>query len=68
MADISKTAAGKITGGHMVARALKDKGIGRIFSLCGGFTNPILIGCLDHGIDVVGCRSEMEAGFMAVAT
>ena len=68
MADISKTAAGKITGGHLLARALKDKGINRIFSLCGGFINPILIGCHDYDIDVVGCRSEMEAGFMAAAT
>ena len=27
MTDISKTLDGKITGGHMLARALKEKGI-----------------------------------------
>ncbi len=68
MKDISKTADGKITGGHLLARALKDKGITRIFSLCGGFTNPVTIGCLDYGIDIVATRNEMEAGFMAAAT
>jgi len=47
MKDISKTRDGKITGGHMLARALKYKGIERIFSLCGGFINPVTIGCLD---------------------
>ena len=68
MKDISRTAVGKITGGHMLARALKDKGVERIFSLCGGFINPATIGCLDYGIDVVSVRNEMEAGFMAAAT
>jgi len=68
MVDISKTLDGKITGGHMLAKALKDKGVKRVFALCGGFINPIYIGCLDHGIEVVGTRNEMEAGFMAAAT
>lgn len=60
--------AGKVSGGHMLVQALKEKGIERIFSLCGGFLNPILIGCREHGIDVVATRNEMEAGFMANAT
>ena len=68
MKDISKTVDGKITGGHLLARALKDKGINRIFSLCGGFINPVTIGCLDYGIDIVSVRNEMEAGFMAAAS
>ena len=68
MTDISKAPEGKIAGGHMLARALKEKGIDRVFALCGGFINPILIGCLDHDIDIVTARSEMEAGFMATAT
>lgn len=67
MIDLSKTAPGKITGGHMLARALRDKGIDRVFSLCGGFINPIYMGCLDYGIEVVGTRNEMEAGFLATA-
>ena len=68
MTDISKAPKGKIAGGHMLARALKEKGIDRVFALCGGFINPILIGCLDYDIDIVTARSEMEAGFMAAAT
>jgi acetolactate synthase-1/2/3 large subunit len=67
MIDLSKTAPGKITGGHMLARALRDKGVDRVFSLCGGFINPIYMGCLDYDIEVVGTRNEMEAGFLATA-
>ncbi len=65
--DISKTLEGKITGGHMLARAMAAKGVKRVFALCGGFINPIFMGCHDHGIEVIGCRNEMEAGFMAAA-
>ena len=68
MKDISKTQPGKITGGHMLARALKAKGIDRVFSICGGFINPIYMGCLEYGIEVVGTRNELEAGFLATAT
>jgi len=68
MKDLRQTRDGKITGGHMLARAMKAKGIDRIFSLCGGFINPIYMGCLDHNIEVVGTRNEMEAGFLATAT
>ena len=65
--DISKTLEGKITGGHMLARAMAAKGVKKVFALCGGFINPIFMGCHDYGIEVVGCRNEMEAGFMAAA-
>ena len=68
MTDISKAPEGKMSGGHILARALKDKGIEKVFSLCGGFINPIFIGLSDYGIDVISCRSEMEAGFLATAT
>jgi len=68
MIDIGSTAAGKITGGAMLARALRDKGVKRVFSLCGGFINPIYMGCEQYGIEVVGTRNEMEAGFLATAT
>lgn len=66
--DLSKAAEGKISGGHFLARAIKAKGINQIFTLCGGFTNPLLIACLDFEIDVVAARNEMEAGFLAAAT
>lgn len=68
MKDLSHTAPGKIAGGHMLARALRAKGVDRVFSLCGGFINPIYMGCQDYGIEVIGTRNEMEAGFLATAT
>lgn len=68
MTDISQAPEGKIAGGHMLARAMKAKGIDRIFALCGGFINPALIGCQDYDIDIVAARNELEAGFMAAAT
>ena len=68
MNDISKTKSGKITGGHLLARSIRDKGITRIFSLCGGFINPVTIGCLDNDIEIISARNEMEAGFLAAAT
>ena len=54
MVDLGNTAPGKITGGAMLARALRDKGTDRVFSLCGGFINPIYMGCLEYGIEVIG--------------
>lgn len=63
----TKPLAGKITGGHALAKAMSAKGIDRIYSLCGGFINPIYDACADYGIEIVGCRNELEAGFIATA-
>jgi acetolactate synthase-1/2/3 large subunit len=68
MTDAAKPLAGKIAGGHLLAKAMADKGIKRIFSVCGGFINPAYMGCEQFGIEVIGCRNELEAGFMAAAT
>lgn len=68
MSDTGKPLAGKVAGGHVLAKAMADKGIRRIFSVCGGFINPVYMGCKEYGIEVVGCRNELEAGFMAAAT
>lgn len=59
---------GRMQGGSILAKAMALKGIKRVFSLCGGFLNPIYDGCLEYGVEVVGTRNEMEAGFMASAT
>jgi acetolactate synthase-1/2/3 large subunit len=59
---------GRMQGGQILAKAMALRGIKRVFSLCGGFLNPIYDGCLEYGVDVVGTRHEMEAGFMASAT
>lgn len=63
-----QTLTGKMQGGHILAKAMALKGIKRVYSLCGGFLNPIYDGCLEHDVEVVGTRHEMEAGFMASAT
>lgn len=59
---------GKMQGGQILAKAIALKGIRRVYSLCGGFLNPIYDGCLKYDVEVVGTRNEMEAGFMASAT
>ena len=63
-----KPISGKMQGGSILAKAMALKGIKRVFSLCGGFLNPIYDGCLENGVEVVGTRHEMEAGFLASAT
>ena len=57
----------KMQGGSILAKAIAHKGINQVFSLCGGFLNPIYDGCLDNGVEVIGARHEMEAGFMGNA-
>jgi acetolactate synthase-1/2/3 large subunit len=59
---------GRMQGGQILAKAIALKGINRVYSLCGGFLNPIYDGCLEYDVEVVGTRNEMEAGFMASAT
>ena len=39
-----------ISGGHLVAKALKQEGVDTIFTLCGGHIIDIYDGCLDEGI------------------
>lgn len=59
--------SGRMQGGTVLAKAMALKGIKKVFSLCGGFLNPIYDGCLDNDVEVIGTRHEMEAGFMANA-
>jgi acetolactate synthase-1/2/3 large subunit len=54
-----------ITGGHLVAKALRAEGIDTIFTLCGGHIIDIYDGCLDEGIKVVDVRHEQVAAHAA---
>lgn len=54
-----------VSGGHLVARALKAEGIDVIFTLCGGHIIDIYDGCVDEGIDVVDVRHEQVAAHAA---
>ena len=56
---------GRITGGHLVAKALKNEGIDTIFTLCGGHIIDIYDGCLDEGIRIIDVRHEQVAAHAA---
>ena len=57
--------AGVISGGHLVAKALKNEGVDTIFTLCGGHIIDIYDGCLDEGIRIVDVRHEQVAAHAA---
>jgi acetolactate synthase-1/2/3 large subunit len=48
----------KITGGHLLVRALKSHGIKRLYSIPGAPLFPVYEGCLDEGIEVIVGRHE----------
>jgi acetolactate synthase-1/2/3 large subunit len=50
-----------LTGGQLVARTLKQAGVGHVFTLCGGHILPIYDGCLSEGIAVIDTRHEQAA-------
>jgi acetolactate synthase-1/2/3 large subunit len=54
-----------ISGGHLVAKALKAEGVEVIFTLCGGHIIDIYDGCVDEGIAVVDVRHEQVAAHAA---
>jgi len=56
---------GRIHGGRVVARALKNEGVTHIFTLCGGHVQNVYDGCLDEGIRVVDTRHEQTAAHAA---
>ena len=41
----------KIRGGALIARALKEKGIDKVFTLSGGFCNPAIEGFMECQMD-----------------
>ena len=63
----SETASRTITGGHLVARALKAEGIEAVFTLCGGHIIDIYDGCVDAGIRLIDVRHEQAAAHAADA-
>ncbi len=58
-------ASAEISGGHLVAKALKSEGVDTIFTLCGGHIIDIYDGCLDEGIRIVDVRHEQVAAHAA---
>ena len=59
--------ANLISGGRLVAKALKAEGVDTIFTLCGGHVIDIYDGCIDEGIRIVDVRHEQVAAHAADA-
>lgn len=55
----------EILGGGLVARALRNEGVKKIFSLSGGHINPVYDGCLTEGIEIIDTHHEQAAVHMA---
>jgi acetolactate synthase-1/2/3 large subunit len=56
-----------LTGGELVARVLRQAGVGHVFTLCGGHILPIYDGCVKDGIRVIDVRHEQAAAHAADA-
>jgi len=54
-----------LRGGALLAHALKEKGVERVFTLAGGFCNPALEGFMELQLPVVNCPHEQVAGHLA---
>src|SRR5208282_2228983 len=67
MAATSQTSNSTKTGGQLVARALKAEGIKAVFALASGHSMDIFNGCIDEGIQIIGCRHEQAAAHAADA-
>jgi len=57
-----------VDSGTIIAKTLKQKGVSRVFTLCGGHISPILVGARQTGIGVIDVRHEASAVFAADAT
>jgi acetolactate synthase-1/2/3 large subunit len=51
----------KITGGQVIARALKAQAVEAVFTLTGGHIMAIMDGCVAEGIKVIDVRHEQAA-------
>ncbi|MGK4907213.1 thiamine pyrophosphate-binding protein [Streptomyces albus] len=56
-----------VSGGHLVAKALKAEGVEVVYTLCGGHIIDIYDGCADEGIQLVDVRHEQVAAHAADA-
>ena len=56
---------GVVSGGHLVARALRGEGVDTVFTLCGGHIIDVYDGCIDEGIRIVDVRHEQVAAHAA---
>ncbi len=59
------SAGDPVHGGRLCARALRSRGVGRLFTLSGGHLFSIYDGCKAEGIEVVDTRHEASAAWAA---
>lgn len=64
-AAVAPKEGAKISGGNLVAKALKNEGVDVIFTLCGGHIIDIYDGCLNEGIKIIDVRHEQVAAHAA---
>jgi thiamine pyrophosphate-dependent acetolactate synthase large subunit-like protein len=57
----------EIHGGQIVARQLRAAGIDTLFGVVAGPMIEVFAGAQEAGLQVIGCRHEMNGGFMASA-
>lgn len=57
----------RVTGGQLVAKALRQEGVDTIFTLAGGHIMDIYNGCSDEGIRIIDVRHEQTAAHAAEA-
>lgn len=57
----------KLTGGDLLAKALRDAGVDRAFVLHGGHLEALFRGCTENDIELVDFRHEASAGHAADA-
>jgi len=57
--------SGAVHGGKLVARALADRGVSKLFTLSGGHLFSIYDGCVAEGIDLIDTRHEQAAAWAA---
>ena len=55
----------RLSGGRIVAQALRSEGVSHLFTLCGGHIQSIYDGCLDEDIRVIDTRHEQTAAHAA---
>src|SRR5689334_14496754 len=65
-AEQTGSATGAVHGGRLVARALRSRGVSKLFSLSGGHLFSIYDGCKKEDIEVVDTRHEQSAAFAAI--
>ena len=55
----------KVSGGELVAIALKNEGVQEFFGLVGNHVSPIFVHCEKHNLRIFDVRHEQAAVHMA---